>query len=349
MKNWESILITPSSSIFQALEIIDTGAKQIGIVVDDTRKLLGTITDGDIRRGLLKGKELHDPVKSVMNAFPIVASVYDTKESIFQLMRFKNLRAIPVIDEEGCVIQIETMDDLLQPIKHENIVVLMAGGLGSRLRPLTDECPKPLLKVGERPVLETIMKNFIENGFYRFIISVNYKAEMIKDYFKDGSQWGVQITYIEESKRLGTAGALSLLPKRPDKPFFVINGDLLTKVNFEQLLDFHNSYRSIGTMCVREFTQQVPYGVVRLDRQKLIEIEEKPVQKFFVNAGMYLLDPSSLDFIPKNEFYDMPTLFDKLIKQNLQTTAFPIREYWLDIGRLADFERANHEFAEVFG
>ncbi|BAH46301.1 putative sugar-phosphate nucleotide transferase [Brevibacillus brevis NBRC 100599] len=349
MLNWEKILVSPSTEILRALEIIDSGAKQIGIVVDDNRRLLGTITDGDIRRGLLKGKTLNDPIESVMNPFPIVASIYDSKDNILQLMKFKALRAIPVLDEDGSVIQVETLEELMQPEKRDNIVVLMAGGLGSRLRPLTDDCPKPLLKVGERPVLETILMNFIEYGFYRFYISVNYKAEMIRDYFGDGSRWGVQISYIEENKRLGTAGALSLLPLRPTKPFFVINGDLLTKINFEQLLDFHNSYQSIGTMCVREFSQQVPYGVALLDRQKLIGIEEKPIQKYFVNAGIYLLDPTTLNYIPNNEFYDMPTLFDGLIKRNLYTTAFPIREYWLDIGRLSDFERANMEFAEVFG
>lgn len=349
MNNWEKLLISPSTVIIKALEIIDSGARQIGIVVDENQRLLGTITDGDIRRGLLKGKTLNDPIDSVMNPYPIVASNYDTKENILQLMKFRQLRAIPVIDEDGRIINVETLDELLLPPKRDNTVVLMAGGLGSRLSPLTDDCPKPLLKVGERPVLETILMNFVEHGFYQFYISVNYKAEMIREYFGDGSKWGVKIKYIEESKRLGTAGALSLLPEKPANPFFVINGDLLTKVNFEQLLDFHLAYQSMGTMCVREVTQQVPYGVVQLNRQKLVAIEEKPIQKYFVNAGIYLLDPVVLDFIPNNEFYDMPTLFEKMIRQEMHTTAFPIREYWLDIGRMADYERANTEFAEVFG
>lgn len=341
--------VAPDTPILKTLEIIDKGARQIALVVDENDRLLGTVTDGDIRRGLLKGKSLHDPVSDVMNAYPIVASPYDTKEDILALMKLRQLHQIPVVDEDGRILRVEILDDLLRPAKRDNIVVLMAGGLGTRLRPLTHECPKPLLKVGNKPILETILLNFIEHGFYRFYLSVNYKADMIKEYFGDGSRWNVEIRYLHEEKSLGTAGALSLLPEVPDAPFFVMNGDLLTKVNFGQLLDFHRTHRAYATMCVREYDHQVPYGVVRLNRHQLLGIEEKPVQRFFVNAGIYVLEPDTLSLIPENDFFDMPSLFELLVQQEKQTIAFPIREYWLDIGRLADFERANLEFAEVFG
>jgi len=220
---------------------------------------------------------------------------------------------------------------------------LMAGGLGSRLGELTKDTPKPLLKVGTKPILEVILENFISHGFHRFYISVNYKAEMIRDYFGDGSRWGVEIRYLHEHKRLGTAGALSLLPDNPTLPVLVMNGDLLTKVNFRQLIDFHNETNSKATMCVREFELQVPYGVVQIANHRLRAIEEKPVQRFFVNGGIYVLSPDMLQFIPEDSFYDMPTLFDEIIARGEETSVFPIREYWIDIGRADDFERANDE------
>ncbi len=346
---WRELMVSPDTPILKTLEIIDASARQIALVVDRDERLLGTVTDGDVRRGLLKGKSLQDPVSQVMNPYPTVASPYDSRENILALMKIKQLKQIPVVDEDGRVLHVEILQELLRPVRKENTVVLMAGGFGTRLRPLTQECPKPLLKVGDKPILETILHNFIEHGFYRFYISVHYKAEMIQQYFGDGSRWNVEIQYLHEDESLGTAGALSLLPERPASPFFVMNGDLLTKVNFEQLLDFHTVHRAKATMCVREYEHQVPYGVVRLNRHQLLGIEEKPVQRFFVNAGIYVLDPSVLDLIPRRTYFDMPSLFDALVKRQEQTIAFPIREYWLDIGRMGDFERANLEFAEVFG
>jgi dTDP-glucose pyrophosphorylase len=347
--NWRNLLVTPQTPILEVLKIIDVNARQIALVVDQDDRLLGTVTDGDIRRGLLKGKGLNDPVSTVMNSYPTVASPYDHRDNILALMKIKKLHQIPVVDEDGRIVHVEILDHLLQPVKRDNWVVLMAGGLGTRLRPLTHDCPKPLLKVGNKPLLETILLSFIEQGFHQFFISVKYKAEMIQEYFGHGERWNVDIRYLHEKESLGTAGALSLLPEKPQEPFFVMNGDLLTKVNFEQLLDFHKTYQAQATMCVREYDHQIPYGVVKLDKQRLIGIEEKPVQRFFVNAGIYVLNPETVDHIPNNQFFDMPSLFNNLIKNNRPVIAFPIREYWLDIGRLADFERANMEFAEVFG
>ncbi|WGV62662.1 nucleotidyltransferase family protein [Brevibacillus brevis] len=349
MMDWRELLVSPQTPILHTLEIIDKSARQIALVADENDRLLGTVTDGDIRRGLLKGRALQDPISLIMNSFPTVASPYETRENILALMKIKKIHQIPIVDEDGKIVHVEVLNELLRPTKKDNWVVLMAGGLGTRLHPLTHDCPKPLLPVGNKPLLETILQSFIDQGFHRFYISVKYKAEMIQEHFGDGSNWGISIQYLQEKESLGTAGALSLLPEKPSEPFFVMNGDLLTKVNFEQLLDFHKTYQAQATMCVREYDHQIPYGVVRLDQYRLTSIEEKPTQRFFVNAGIYVLSPDAVDNIPHNQYFDMPSLFDHLVKNQQQTIAFPIREYWLDIGRMADFERANMEFAEVFG
>jgi len=265
------------------------------------------------------------------------------------VMKLKRLNHIPVLDDDGRIIYVETLQGLVKKNDKDNAVVLMAGGMGTRLRPLTNECPKPLLQVGGKPVLETILDNFMEYGFKHFYLSVNYKADMIREYFGDGARWGVEIEYIHEDKRLGTAGALSLLPDIPDKPLLVMNGDLLTKVNFQQLIDFHSVNQAQATMCVREYNFQVPYGVVKMNNHRLTGIDEKPVERFFVNAGIYVLEPKTIKLIPKGEFFDMPSLFQKIIAENGETTAFPIREYWMDIGQMNDYEQANIEFNEVFG
>ncbi|MFD2170091.1 nucleotidyltransferase family protein [Tumebacillus lipolyticus] len=348
MKSWRQILIPPTASILQAIETIDQGALQIALIVSENNRLLGTVTDGDVRRGILRGVSLDRPVADIMNDHPITASSQDTQETILATMKLRRLQQIPILDQSGIVIGVQVLADMLRAGQRDNWVVLMAGGLGTRLAPLTNECPKPLLKVGSKPLLETIMQNFIEYGFHKFYLSVNYKAEMIRDYFGDGSRFGVEIRYVHEEKRMGTAGALSLLPERPDETFFVMNGDLLTKVNFQQLLDFHGEHGAMGTMCVREYDFQIPYGVVKTDRHRLQGIVEKPVEHFFVNAGIYVLEPSCIDLIPAGEYYDMPSLFEQLIEQQRETSVFPIREYWMDIGQMADYERANGEFAEVF-
>lgn len=347
MQDCRQTFMSPETPIITALEIIDS-ALQIGLVVDEEQRLLGTVTDGDIRRAILKGISIQEPVSTVMNRKPKVATLADKQEAIMATMRRTRIHRIPIQDDSGRIIGIEILDDLLKPACRDNPVLLMAGGLGSRLKPLTDDCPKPLLQVGGKPILQNIIENFAEYGFKQFWISVNYKAEMIKDYFQDGSKWGITIRYIDEEKSLGTAGALGLFPVKPKNAIIVMNGDLLTKVNFQFLLDFHLQNKSIATMCVREYNLQVPYGVVSIDGHKLTRIDEKPVQSFFVNAGIYVLEPEVIDMIPKNEHLDMTDLFDRIVKSGANSTVFPIREYWLDIGRYNDFERANIEFSQVF-
>lgn len=348
MKGWKNTLILPAMPILKVIEKIDVNSLQIALIVDEQGRLLGTVTDGDIRRGILKGIGLNESVSLIMNKKPITVRSNVSRKNILTTMKVAQIRHIPVVDEDGRVVNLEVLDEVLESASLENWVMLMAGGLGSRLSPLTDECPKPLLKVGSRPILETILENFMEYNFRKFYISLNYRGDMIQNYFGDGSRWGVEIRYIYEDKRLGTAGALSLLPEKPSSSILVMNGDLLTKVNFKQLLEFHLDHKAAGTMCVREYDFQVPFGVVQTDSYRLRRIDEKPVQRFFVNAGIYILEPKTLDLIPQNQFFDMPELFDRLIKEDQETVVFPIREYWMDIGQMADFERANGEFSEVF-
>lgn len=348
MKDWKKVLINADMSLRETIRVIDSGALKIALVVDADQKLLGTVTDGDIRRGILRGCSLEDSVQQVLNRTPTVAAQNEGKDQILALMRLKQVYQIPVIDGDGRVVGLEIVERILETPRYDNCVILMAGGLGSRLKPLTDDTPKPLLKVGGKPILETILENFIHYGFTNFRISVNYKGELIENYFGDGSRWGARIEYLRESKKLGTAGALGLLTERPNLPVLVMNGDVLTKVNFQQLLEFHREHRALATMCVREYDFQVPYGVVTVDNHRILNIEEKPVQRFFVNAGIYVLEPEALDLIPEDTFFDMPTLFEKVVAQQKETAVFPIREYWLDIGRMDDFQRAEGEFGKVF-
>jgi dTDP-glucose pyrophosphorylase/CBS domain-containing protein len=346
MSHWEKTLVGPTNTIRQVLEVIDTAELQIALVTDEARKLLGVITDGDVRRGLLAGLTLGASASSVMNTEFTVAT-QDMKPSATEtLMREKQLRHIPIVDERGVVLDLRLLGEVTKTERRENSVVLMAGGLGERLGNLTKDTPKPLLKVGDKPILEIILESFLAQGFYRFFISVNYKSDMIESYFGDGSRWGAEISYVRESKRLGTGGSLSLLPEVPQKPFFVMNGDLLTKVNFKGMLEFHEAQAQLATMAVREYDVQIPFGVTELDGHKITGLVEKPVKRFFVNAGVYVLSPQCLPLIPKDEFFDMPNLFQKLISSGFSTSSFPVHEYWLDIGQLSDFQRANIEYLE---
>lgn len=348
MKDYKKILLKPDSTIKEALIVIDEGAMKIALVADENEKLLGTLTDGDIRRGLLKGLSLSDSIESIYFKNPTVCSIEDSKEKILETAAQKKLYQIPIVDKEGRLVGIEEIDELLKPSAKNCKVVLMAGGLGTRLRPLTENLPKPMLKVGDKPILETIIANFRKHGFRNIILSVNYKSEIIEDYFKDGREFGVNIEYVREEKRMGTAGALSLMREKLSEPFFVMNGDLLTNINFEYMMNHHKSNGAVATMGVREYDFQVPYGVINTEGLNIKGIQEKPLYRFFISGGVYILNPEVLGYIPKNEYFDMPSLFEKLIKENKKTVSFPIREYWLDIGRMEEFERAQIEYKRVF-
>jgi dTDP-glucose pyrophosphorylase/CBS domain-containing protein len=343
-----AFFVQEGSPLIEALRRIDKSGAQIAIIEKDGR-IAGTLTDGDVRRALLSGAGLDVPVEQVMNRTPITAPAGITNEAALTLMRRHAIHQLPIVDAERRVTEVRLIEDLTQPSHADHWVVLMAGGLGARLKPLTDELPKPLLRVGDKPILETVLTGFIKAGFSHFFISVNYKAEMIQDYFGNGEKWGVEINYLHEKDRLGTAGALSLLPRRPERPFFVMNGDLLTTVNFEQMLKYHSEHQAFSTVCVREHSVTVPFGVVELDDHRLISIQEKPTHKYFVNAGVYLLDPGVLDFIGGNEAVDMPTLIERTVAKDKTSVVFPLREYWIDVGRMDDLQRATDEFQRIFG
>lgn len=348
MKSIDKIRLKPSSSIREAMIAIDDGAMKIAVVVDDENKLAGILTDGDIRRGLIDGMTLSDSIDTITKTNPIVCYVNDSKEDILAKSLGKKIYHLPVLDANMEVVGIEDVESLLESKPRTNKVVLMVGGLGSRLRPLTESTPKPMLKVGNKPILETIINNFKQYGFKDIILSVNYKADIVKEYFGDGKDFGVSIEYIHEEKRMGTAGALSLMRDKFDEPFFVMNGDLLTNVNFEHFLDFHYGNSSIATMAVREYEYQVPFGVVNQKAGEIISIVEKPKQSFYVNAGIYILNPEVLDMIENDIFYDMPTLFEDLIKNNKSPVSFPVHEYWLDIGQMNELKQARDEYASIF-
>lgn len=348
MINWKDVLVAPDVTILEAMKIIDETTMQFVAVVDDDMRLLGTVTDGDIRRGLLKGLSLEKSIQNVMNTSPVCEHAGRKKIDYKQIMQKHKLKQLPLLSKDNTLQSILFADELEAFVTKENKVVLMVGGLGTRLHPLTETVPKSMLNVGNKPILETIIESFKSYGFVNFILCVNYKKEIIMDYFQDGSHLDVHIEYIEETKRLGTAGALSLLNEKPKSPFFVMNGDLLTKVNYEQLLAFHNESEAMATMCVREYEYQIPYGVIETDHEQLLSIVEKPVHKSFVNAGIYVLNPEALTFIPEDNFYDMPELYKKLLNIEQRVSAFPLREYWLDIGRIGDYERANSDYEENF-
>jgi dTDP-glucose pyrophosphorylase len=349
-ENWKSVLVGPETPALDVVRLIDTTRMQIALVVDGEGRLLGTLTDGDVRRALIAGKPLAGPVSELMFRSPTTAPPDADREALLALMQAKVLRQIPIVDAAGRVVGLESMMDLLARRELPNAVVLMAGGRGQRLKPLTDLCPKPLLRIGDKPILEIILENFVSQGFRRFFISVNYMAEKVEAHFGDGGRFGASIEYLREDEPLGTAGALTFLPDLGQTPFVVMNGDLLTKVNFAHLLDFHASNGGSATMCVRPYTAQIPYGVVHMDdRNRLTRIEEKPSQTVFVNAGIYVLSPEALARIPRGEPYDMPALFDALMAEGRTTLAFPVREYWIDIGRVADYEQAQTDYLRHFG
>jgi dTDP-glucose pyrophosphorylase len=346
MKSWKEVAIPPHTSLAEAIAKVDASGLQVALVLAPEGGLLGILTDGNIRRAILAGKSLQVSVSEVMGTHPITASVATPRDVMLALMRHNIIHHLPLVDDLGHVVGLATLDELIGVAERPNWIVLMAGGLGTRLQPLTNECPKPLLAVSGKPVLDTIIESFAEQGFKRIFVSVNYKAEMIRSHVGKGERWGVRVDYLHETTRLGTAGSLSLLPGKPTAPIVVMNGDLLTRANFDNLLNFHESQGATGTMAVREYDFQVPYGVVRISGARIEAIEEKPVQKFFVNAGIYSLSPEALEYLPKTEFCDMPTLFQRLIADGLSTAAYPLREYWLDIGRIEELERAQHEWVK---
>jgi dTDP-glucose pyrophosphorylase len=341
--NWKNILIPPSATIAQAICVIDKEALRVALIVDGKEQLLGIVTDGDIRRAIIRHVPLTDPVKHIMNSLPLVADVTTPRETLLEMMKEKSLLSIPLL-ENGVLVGLETLHHIIQRPVYENPVFLMAGGFGTRLKPLTDTCPKPMLKVGGKPILATILENFINAGFVNFFISTHYMAEQIREHFGNGRRWNVNIHYVHEVAPLGTGGALGLLPDdRPDLPVLVMNGDVLTKVDFQRLLAFHNEHRAAATMCVREYEYQIPFGVVEGRGERIVSVVEKPVQRQFVNAGIYVISQQVVDSVAANQVIDMPTLLNEQIEQGYEVFMFPVYEYWMDVGHVDDLQRAQSD------
>lgn len=341
--NWRGAILAPDATIKDAINVLNNEALRIVLICQNS-KLLGVVSDGDIRRSLLKNSDLNISVSTVMNTNPTIADVSCTRTELLSIMEAKGLLQVPLV-KNGEVVGLETLQHLLKPAKLDNPVFIMAGGFGTRLKPLTDECPKPLLKVGGKPILESIIERFIEFGFHNFYISTHYLPEKIREYFGDGSKWKISITYVHEENPLGTGGALGLLPESiPQLPLVMMNGDVLTKVNFKQLVDFHDSQNPDATVCVSEFEYQIPYGVVESTEHRLERIVEKPIHRVFINAGIYVISNKVIQSVKKNSKMDMPTLLDQIMQNNGFVATFPIHEYWLDIGQKNDFAKAQIDY-----
>lgn len=326
------IQISPTDLLKDAISVIEGGHVQFALVVDNNEKLIGTITDGDVRRALLRGDTLDTQVASVMCTNFKWLNSNATEEQAMSVMRREVIQHIPALDEEGRVNGLFWLEDVLKRKARPNSVVIMAGGKGQRLGALTKNCPKPMLIVGGKPMLENILEHCIDAGFHSYYISVNYLKHQIKEYFGDGSRWGVQIIYLEENQPLGTGGSLSLLPEGLIDPILVMNGDVLTKVDYGRLLQFHHEQKASATLCVIERLTQVQYGVVHTNNLSVEKIEEKPLLRYNANAGIYIVSPMLLDLVPHDCFFDMPQLIDKAIGNLYNVVAFPIHEYWIDVG-----------------
>jgi dTDP-glucose pyrophosphorylase len=343
------LLLKPDDTILTALEVIDKGGERFALVVDAGVRLLGVITDGNIRRAFLHGRSTTDSVTVAMNHSPMTVTTALSKQEAWAIVRRHELTHLPVLDAQGVLVDLLCRQKLQTALQLHNPVVFMVGGLGSRLGELTKNCPKPMLNIGGRPILEFLFLHFIEYGFNDFYFAVNYHAAMIENTFEDGSRYGVSITYLREDKPLGTAGALSLLPLLPELPVIVMNGDILTRINLRLLLEQHNEHKPALTMVVRSHSVQIPYGVIECKDGRVVEIQEKPALSFPISAGINVFSPSALRYIPHNAYCDVPDVVSRLLAENQRVDIFEFTDYWLDIGRLADYEKANEEFSLYFG
>lgn len=340
----DKYLVTPNTTLKKTMAVIDASGKRLSVVVGKDNKFLGIISDGDIRRALLGDYGLDSPIQNIYQKEPLFLEKGKMPEDLLVLAKTRNISYVPVIDANGLFIE---LIDILS-IKHKNKVVIMAGGLGERLRPLTETTPKPLLKVGDKPILETIIGHLIKQKFDNFTLCVNYKAGMIMDYFGDGSRLGTNISYVAENKRLGTAGALSLIEEQLDEPIIVMNGDILTGLDFIAMLKNHITSQAVATVGVKQHEIQVPYGVVESEGEIISRLTEKPKHKFHINSGIYVINPELLQLVPKDTFFDMPTLIQQAMTNKDKVIKHNVNGYWLDIGSPEDYLKANNSFHEIF-
>ena len=337
----ERVSVPPSATLAETVACIDRGAAQLALVVDGAGRLLGAVTDGDVRRAILAGTTLDAPVTEVMNRSPVTAGPETSDRESLETLRRLRIHQLPIVDGEGRLVGLRLIDDLLGSPSLPNRVFVLAGGRGSRLMPLTAEVPKPLLHVGDRPILDHVIAGCRRAGLRRVTLAVNYMADLVREHVGDGARLGVDVDYIVEDEPRGTAGALSLLDESPPHPMVVMNGDILTSVDLGSLLRYHREHGADATMCVRGYEHVVPFGVVTVDDHRLTAIEEKPALRFFVNAGIYVLSPSVLPLVPASGRFDMTDLFQAALGAGLRTCVFPVREQWLDVGRHDDLALAR--------
>ena len=347
---FDQILITQDATVRRAIESIDAGAIEIALVVDGHGRLIGTVTDGDVRRALLSGVTLDDPVDPLVHLEPVAAPEDTDAGTLLALMTSRGIDQVPLL-RDGRVVDVAFIRDLVSH-GHEatggNPVVLMAGGQGERLRPLTEQTPKPMLPVGDRPLLERMLAQVRDAGFSRVLMAVNYRAEVIERHFGDGSEFGIEIDYLREDEPLGSAGALKLAGAELDRPFVVMNADLLSNVNLSALMRFHREEGNAMTVGVRQYALELPYGIVQLEGTQVVSLSEKPTHAFFVNAGIYAVDPSVVELLHERERFDMTDVIATALAAEMRVGGFPIREYWIDIGQLADYQRAENDHVTVF-
>lgn len=341
----DRLLVSPTTSIRETIAVIDRAALGIALMVDSDRRLLATVTDGDIRRAILNNVDVGLPIEEVTkrhaiksNPNPVVLPVGTGTREIARLMGRHRIRHIPLLDDQKRV-QALAVADMLQENGLSLQAVVMAGGYGKRLRPLTQSVPKPMVPVGDRPLLEHIVAQLSDCGIKRVNITTHYKKEIIEQHFGDGSSFGVEVQYLAEDEPRGTAGALCLLEPE-DQPILVINGDILTGLDFRAMLDFHRQHDADLTIGLKKHIIEVPYGVVKTDGVYVQDLSEKPILEHFVNAGIYLLSPQVCRLVPKGVPYDMTDLIQHLLSSNMTVVSFPIREYWLDIGDLESYQTA---------
>ncbi len=340
---WTKAILPTDSSIRQAVQVLNKSSLKIVLVTDNLGVLIGTISDGDIRRGLLKDLELDSSIDAVINKNALVVPPELTREVVLQFMIANKLQQIPIVNEKMQVVGLHLWNEISIPNIRSNVMVIMVGGKGTRLHPQTENCPKPMLPINGKPILEHIIDRARVEGFSHFILAINYLGHMIEEYFGDGESLGVKIEYLREESPLGTAGALSLLDPLPNSPFIVTNGDVLTDIHYGELLDFHVQHNSTATMAVRIHEWQNPFGVVQTQGIEITGYDEKPISRTYINAGVYAMDPAALSFLTKDSLCDMPDLF-KLIQNNKKrTVAYPVHERWLDVGRPDDLLKAGLE------
>jgi dTDP-glucose pyrophosphorylase len=344
---WKRALLQPSALIKDAIQVLSEASLRIVLIVDENLKLIGTITDGDIRRGLLKGSTINSKISEVINQKPTVVPKGIPKAEVLRIMGANKLFQIPVVAEDSRLVDLHVWDELSSPISRDNTILIMAGGKGTRLLPKTEKTPKPMLHLGGKPILQHIIERAKSEGFNRFILAIHHLGEVIEEYFGDGESLGVNISYVREKTPLGTAGALSLIDPKPSEPIIVTNGDVLTEVRYGDLLDFHVQNNAKATMAVQVHEVKIPYGVVQTKGVSLTGFEEKPTQAFLINAGVYAIDPACFVFLQEGREMNMPDLFETLIGQNLPTLAYLIHESWIDIGGHEEFTTAAKKLATL--